>query len=154
MRSSQSENRATSDQSEKLLTATLPVRLDREQLWEELLRKAESPVQFIPGIVGCTVLERRPDGLLREIVLADGHSQRERVLFTPPDLIEFDQVTDPLLTRITNEITGDDQRVSLTLTVELSPEGLARGPEFVAGTREYFAGTLASIVDTLHGENR
>jgi hypothetical protein len=151
MRSSQSEKPATSDQSQKLLSATLPVRLDRERLWTELVRKAEDPVPFIPAIIECTVLERRADGFLREIVIDGGRRQRELVVLAPPNRVEFEQVTDPLLTRITNEITGDGAELSLTLTVELSPEGLARGPEFVAGTREYFAGTLRSIVDALHG---
>ncbi|GAB2483175.1 hypothetical protein GCM10027063_26620 [Promicromonospora xylanilytica] len=154
MRSSQSEKPATSDQPERLLSATLPVRLGRERLWDELVRKAENPVPFIPAIIGCTVLERHPDGFLREIVIEGGHRQRERVVLVPPHRVEFEQVTDPLLVRITNEITGDDDALSLTLTVELSPEGLAGGPQLVAGTREYFAGTLRSIVDTLHGTDR
>jgi hypothetical protein len=164
MRSSQSDKpqnsheAETSDQSEKLLSATLPVRLDRERLWAELVRKAEDPVPFIPAIIDCTVLERHPDGFLREIVIDGGRRQRERVVFAPPNRVEFEQVTDPLLTRITNEITRggtrDGEELSLTLTIELSAEGLAKGPEFVAGTREYFAGTLRSIVDTLHGVGR
>ncbi|GAB3174237.1 hypothetical protein GCM10027059_46120 [Myceligenerans halotolerans] len=136
------------------LSATLPVRLDRTRLWQELLRKAENPVPFIPAVVGCTVLERDPDGLLREIVLEDGRRERERVVFAPPGRIEFEQVTDPLLTRIVNEISEDGGQLWLTLHVDLSAEGVARGAGFEAGTRQYFAGTLRSIVDTLHGAVR
>lgn len=136
------------------LISTLPVRLRPDQIWDGLLRKAENPVPFIPAITGCTVLERHPDGsLTREIVVGDRDRQREHVTFEPMRRIVFEQLTDPYLSAIVNEIGQDESGPSLTLSVVLSAEGMARAerePGFVAGLRDYFAGTLRDIVDTLH----
>jgi hypothetical protein len=136
------------------LTSTLPVRLRPEQIWAELLRKAENPVPFIPAITGCTVLERHPDGsLTREIVLGDRDRQREHVTFEPVRRIVFAQLTDPYLSAIINEIGQDEAGPSLTVSVVVSAEGMARDdrePGYLAGLRDYFAGTLRDIVATLH----
>jgi hypothetical protein len=107
-----------------VITSTLPVRLSRAQLWDGLVHKAADPVPYVPAITGCTVLERYPDGLLREIVVRDSERQRERVYFENGRRVVFDQVTDPFLRTIVNEIgeNGPDG-VSLTLTVTLTPEG-------------------------------
>ena len=39
--------------------------LDRDQVWRGLVMKAENPLPFVPVISSCTVIERRPDGLVR-----------------------------------------------------------------------------------------
>jgi hypothetical protein len=136
------------------LTSTLPVRLRPEQIWDGLLRKAENPVPFIPAITGCTVLERHPDGsLTREIVIGERDRQRERVTFEPMRRIVFEQLTDPNLSAIVNEIGQDGSGPSLTVSVVVSVAGMAREdrePGYLAGLRDYFAGTLRDIVDTLH----
>jgi hypothetical protein len=133
------------------IAATLPVRTSRAQLWAALVRKAEDPVPFIPAITACQILERYPDGgLLREIVIGYEHRQRERARFEPEDRVVFAQLTDPNLTTIVNEIGADADGPTLTLAVELSEAGAARGPEFIEQTRAYFTGTLRAIVDTMH----
>ena len=134
--------------------SALPVRLDRATLWEGLTRKAADPVPFIPAITACTVLERYPDGLLREITIEGGERQRERGRFTPRRRIVFEQLTEPYLSSIENEIVElESGGLLLVLTVRLSAAGIERAerePGYLKGTDEYFAGTLHSIVDTLH----
>lgn len=136
------------------IASTLPVDLSRAQLWEGLKRKAVDPVPFVPAITACTILERYSDGLLREIVVRDTDRHRERVVFEPTTRVVFEQLTDPQLATITNEIEEDGTGgLRLTLTVALSPEGIARAqrePQYLAESRDFFAGTLRAIVDTLH----
>lgn len=140
--------------STSVLTSTLPVRLTRDELWAGLRRKAEDPVPFIPAITACTVLERRPDGsLVREIVIGGETRQRELVTFEPKRRIVFEQLTDPDLHAIVNQVDEDEDGLRLTLRIELSERGTAkaaREPAFLNGTKDYFAGTLRDIVATLH----
>ncbi|WNZ07746.1 AtaL-like protein [Streptomyces sp. 11x1] len=144
------------------LSWTLPVvgedeggrrRLDPEEVWQGLLRKAENPVPFIAGITGCQVLERHEDGLLREITVAGRAKARERVVFHDRRLMVFHQIDDPYLAEIHNEIGRDEQgATTLTIRVLLSAEGKAKGQRdgsFVESTARYFGGIVQPIVDTL-----
>lgn len=135
-----------------VIQSQLPLRADlgRRRLWSILLGKVENPVPFIPGIVGCTVLERWPGGLLREIVLRDGRRVHERVSFEPERRITFQVLDDPDLDLIVNEIGEDeDGRLRFTLHVQVSERGVERSRReagFLADTERYFAGTLRAIV--------
>ena len=133
---------------------TMVVQLTPAELWKGLINKAEDPVPYLPEITACTVLERYPNGLLREIQVRNGKRQRELATFEPMRRITFAQLTDPLLAEIVNEI-GTDQvgRTTFTLYVTLSPAGLeraAREPGFSAKIDEFFGGTVGQIVETLH----
>jgi hypothetical protein len=137
----------------QILTSTLPVRLTVADLWAGLERKAENPVGYVPAITACTVLERTDTGFVREIVVQDVVRQRERVTFQHMKRVVFDQLTDPDLATIVNEITEDQHGVWFTLVVTLSSAGIARAerePRFLSETREYFASTVRPIVDELH----
>ncbi|MEU7134867.1 SRPBCC family protein [Streptomyces sp. NPDC046261] len=105
------------------IEVTLPVndparpeqpRLDRAQVWEGLLRKAENAVPFVAGMSQCTVLERRENGLLREVVV-NGERLREEVTFEPPLLVSFLRRGDRDSWVIRNRI-GEDSTGALTLT--------------------------------------
>ena len=58
--------------------------LTRLELWQGMLHRVENPIPFLPGLEGCTILERSGNELLREldfgpavihdrVTLADGH---------------------------------------------------------------------------------
>ncbi|WP_433831165.1 SRPBCC family protein [Actinoplanes sp. CA-015351] len=135
------------------ITSTLPVRLTREQLWAGLVYKAADPVPFLPAVTGCTVLERYPDGLLREIVVRGTDRQRERVTFSPPDRMDFAQLTEPLWETISNIVTDRPDGPALTLSLRLSAAGAdkaAADPEFLTQMREFVEATLVAVVNTLH----
>lgn len=51
-------------------SATLPP-LTREQLWRGLVERAENPLSFVLGLDSCSVIERLPDGLIRELCFGD-----------------------------------------------------------------------------------
>jgi len=66
-------------------------RLTQDQVWRGLIIKAENAVLFVPRMQACTVIERRSDGLLREVV-NDGHRFREKITFSPPVEVLFERV--------------------------------------------------------------
>jgi hypothetical protein len=135
------------------ITSTLPVRLSRRLLWTGLERKAADPVPFLPAVTGCTVLERYPDGLLREIVVRGEHRERERVTFSPPDRMDFTQLTAPLWQTISNIIGDGPGGTTLTLSLQLSPAGEEKArlePQYLAAMRDFVESTLVAVVDGLH----
>ena len=58
-------------------------RLTQSQVWRGLVMKGENAVPFVPRMQACEVLERYPDGLLREVV-NDGNRFREKPLLAFP----------------------------------------------------------------------
>lgn len=120
-----------------------PVNLDRDRLWAGLLHKAANPTSYISSITDCTVLERRPGELVREIVVNGSIREREHAIFHAPDRIVFHQLTDSSLDTIVNSIEAEDGTVYLRLTITGTPGRLAE-------MNDYFAHTLVEIVDALH----
>lgn len=92
--------------------ATIARPITRTQLWQGLVLRAEQPEPFLDGLDTCTVLERHPHRLERE--LRFGHTLiRDRVLFTPRKRVRFE-------IRGRMGLTGD----SMQMTVE-EPETAA-----------------------------
>lgn len=99
------------------------------------------------------MLERHPDGLLREITVAGRAKARERVVFHERRLMVFHQLDDPYLAEIHNEVGQDEHgAATLTIRVVLSAEGKAKGEResaFLESTERYFGGIVRPIVDTM-----
>lgn len=133
---------------------TRVVQLTPTELWKGLLHKAEDPVPYLPEITACTVLERYPDGLLREIEIRSSQRHCEQVTFEPERRVIFKQSTDPLLAEIVNEVgINRAGQTTFTLCVTLSQAGLERArsdPGYSAEIDAFFGGTIGSIVDMLH----
>jgi hypothetical protein len=70
--------------------------LDRSQVWRGLVMKAENPLPFVPVISSCTVIERRADGLVRDIV-DKGDTIRETVTFHPERMVKFERTSGRVL---------------------------------------------------------
>ncbi|MFI5762102.1 MULTISPECIES: AtaL-like protein [unclassified Streptomyces] len=136
--------------------ATAPVRLDREEVWRSMEHKAEDPSSYVPYIVGCEVLERYPDGMLREIAYSDRGTARERVWYEK-SLMRMTFVTsdDPDITEIVNEVgEGKDGELTFTLRVTLTDEAERKAqsdPDFLPGLSRLFAVSLRTIVDATVG---
>ncbi|MFG3494216.1 AtaL-like protein [Streptomyces sp. NPDC047928] len=127
--------------------------LDPEALWQSLRHKAESPVSYVPSITEASVVERYDDGFLREILLRGKNRYRERVHFEPKNRVVFEQLDDPFLALITNEIGHDaDGRPTYTLAVTLSDGGIEKArqdPGFLAGTDMVFFDTARATANSL-----
>src|ERR1700733_13778386 len=124
--------------------------LDRGQVWRGLVMKAENPLPFVPVISSCKVIERRPDGLIREIV-DKGDTIREVVTFYPQRMVQFERTSGRVLGTILNEIIEDDDGdLALKFTFKLTVEGIEPGSTAerdFAGDME--AGYLMAVAATL-----
>jgi hypothetical protein len=125
-------------------------RLDRNLVWRGLVMKAENPLPFVPVISSCKVIERRADGLVREIV-DKGDTIRETVTFHPERLVKFERTSGRVLGTILNEIIeGSDGELALkftfTLTIENVAAGSAQEKEFAAQMED---GYLMAVRATL-----
>ena len=112
------------------------VRLHRSLVWDGLVMKAENPLPFVPVISSCTVIERRADGLIREIV-DKGDPIREVVTFYPQRMVKFERTSGRVLGTILNEIVDDADgdlalKFTFTLTIENVAAGSAEEEEFAA----------------------
>ena len=101
--------------------------LTRSLVWLGLVMKAENPLPFVPVISSCKVIERRSDGLVREIV-DKGDTITEIVTFQPERTVKFERTSGRVLGTILNEIVEDnDGDLALRFTFALSVEGVADG---------------------------
>jgi len=101
--------------------------LTRSLVWRGLVMKAENPLPFVPVISSCKVIERTPDGLVREIV-DKGDAITEVVTFHPERMVKFERTSGRVLGTILNEIIEDDDgALALKFTFTLSIEGVAAG---------------------------
>ncbi len=80
--------------------------LPRSLVWRGLVMKAENPLPFVPVISSCKVLERRSDGIVREIV-DKGDTITEVVTFDPERTVKFERTSGRVLGTILNEIIED-----------------------------------------------
>ena len=125
-------------------------RLDRSLVWHGLVMKAENPLPFVPVISSCKVIERRADGLVREIV-DKGDTIRETVTFHPERLVKFERTSGRVLGTILNEIIEDTDgelalKFTFTLTIENVAAGSAAEKEFAAQMED---GYLMAVRATL-----
>jgi hypothetical protein len=101
--------------------------LPRSLVWRGLVMKAENPLPFVPVISNCEVLERRSDGIVREIV-DKGDTITEVVTFYPERMVKFERTSGRVLGTILNEIIEDgDGDLALKFTFTLSIDGIAAG---------------------------
>jgi hypothetical protein len=125
-------------------------RLDRSLVWRGLVMKAENPLPFVPVISSCKEIERRADGLVREIV-DKGDTIRETVTFHPERLVKFERTSGRVLGTILNEIIEDSDgelalKFTFTLTIENVAAGSAQEKEFAAQMED---GYLMAVRATL-----
>ena len=112
--------------------------LTRSLVWRGLVMKAENPLPFVPVISSCKVIERRGDGLVREIV-DKGDTITEVVTFQPERMVKFERTSGRVLGTILNEIVEDaDGDLALRFTFTLSITGVADG----SAEEKDFAGSM------------
>jgi len=91
---------------------TTPVHAREETVWKVLMDKVERPEKYVPGIDGCRIVERTPDGLVRA-VSAGGATFHEKVTFDPDTAeITFTLLDHPLYTGCVINRAGGTSRQS------------------------------------------
>ncbi len=63
-------------------------KVSRSDIWRGLVMKAENALPFVPGMAKCNVVERTPNGLVRDIIFR-GEDARERITFHPQTKVVF-----------------------------------------------------------------
>jgi len=120
--------------------------LSREQVWQGLVMKAENAVPFVPGMEVCEVLERHPDGLLREVSFR-GSRMREKITLTAPVEVLFERVDSPDNAGwITNVISESEQGLLLTFTFAVRFPGTEPGSREEQAKGETMKGAYVSAV--------
>ncbi|MGC1480953.1 MAG: SRPBCC family protein [Chthoniobacterales bacterium] len=127
-------------------------KLTRRQLWLGLIRKAENPVGFVPGMESSEIVERVKDGLIREAVY-QGSKIRERVTIFEDHAIDFQQIETSNVGSVANFVSGDDDQLVLTFTFALrfpgvpeeSPEEQRQGKDAEEAFLPAVAHTVSAI---------
>lgn len=73
----------------------VPIRASRAEAWRTLRTKVEAPQRFLPRVVGCEVIDRRADEVLRRVTFDDGVTVTERVVLVPEEAVIFRLVDHP-----------------------------------------------------------
>jgi hypothetical protein len=103
--------------------------LSVEQVWRGLVMKAENALPFVAAMEDCKVIERYPDGFLRQIKLR-GVVMTERITFTPPVEVYFERIEAQGYNGwITNLISEGPNGPLLTFTFAVEFPGAAPGSE-------------------------
>lgn len=132
------------------------VPLDRAQLWEGLVRKAQDPIRFVPAISECRVLERGPDWFVREVVLR-GERVRELVTYYPGEGRVFFQRLPGCSAQGTVENLieeGPLGELRLRFTFHLTVAGLAPGSAEERRFAEEMRGSYLAAVGATLSETR
>ena len=137
------------------LSHTTPVNaeeppLNRAQIWQGLLLKAENPVPFLDAMSSCTVIDRGHGWLLRDFTLR-GEEMQERVTFEPQERVTFERTKSSAMGTIVNEIiTLDGGGMGLRFTFALNVAGLEDGsPQESAFAERMSQSYLRGVISTL-----
>jgi len=108
-------------------------KLSRSDIWKGLVMKAENALPFVPGMAKCDVVERTPNGLIRDIIFR-GEDARERITFYPEKKVVFVRESGNVDGFIVNEVLGDDDNLRLRFSFALQ---LVDAPSDSAEEREF-----------------
>jgi len=139
----------------KEVAANLPgqPKLSRSDIWKGLVMKAENALPFVPGMAKCDVVQRTPNGLVRDIVFR-GEDARERITFHPERKVVFVRESGNVDGFIVNEVLGgdDDLRLRFSFALQLvdAPSDSADEHEF----REIMERDYVKAVDATLGAIR
>jgi hypothetical protein len=108
-------------------------KLRRSDIWKGLVMKAENALPFVPGMAKCNVVQRTPNGLVRDIVFR-GEDARERITFHPENKVVFVRESGNVDGFIVNEVLGHDDNLRLRFSFALQ---LVDAPSDSAEEREF-----------------
>jgi hypothetical protein len=103
----------------KAVQSGLP-KLSRSDIWQGLVMKAENALPFVPGMAKCSIVERKPNGLIRDIIFR-GEDARERITLYPEHKVVFVRESGNVDGFIVNEVLGgdDDLRLRFSFALQL-----------------------------------
>ena len=134
--------------------------LDRDNVWDGLVLKADNALPFVPSMTFCEVTNRLSDTVFDRDIDFRGERFTERITLEEPHRVTFTRIAGPVLGTIANEIEGDGDdlqlRFSFALVVTGVEGGSAKEQEYADSmTGDYLkavAATLAAMRRIKSGE--
>lgn len=135
--------------------------LNRSQMWQGLLIKADNALPFVAAMTHCKVLSREGNTLIREIVFK-GETMQEKITFTPERQVRFDRLSGSAKGFILNEINEDaNQGLMLRFTFTFEMDGMPHGSQaekdFAANMEKDYLSAVQATVNAIRraaGEGR
>lgn len=130
------------------------LKLDREDVWNGLVRKAEFAPPYVKAITECRIIERDPTGFVREAVI-NGETLREQVVFDPMKTVTFDRLPGAsAMGRIRNLIEEENGALKLRFTFDLEIQGATaeQEAEFSAIMERDYRAAVQTTLDRIRDE--
>jgi acetylaranotin biosynthesis cluster protein L len=109
-------------------------RLERADVWDGLVLKANNALPFVPSMTFCEVIARHGDTVFDRDIDFRGQRFTERITLEEPHRVAFTRIAGPVLGTIANEIEGPDTDLRLRFSFALVVAGVEGGS---AGEQEY-----------------
>lgn len=128
-------------------------RLNRDDVWGGLVRKAENAVPFVAAITECRVLERDATGFTREAVI-NGETLQEHITLHPKERIVFDRLSGSAMGTIQNRIEEKEGELMLRFTFDLDLAGADAEQEaqFREGMEHSYLAAVQTTLDRIRQE--
>jgi hypothetical protein len=131
-------------------------RLDRQQVWEGLVLKANNALPFVPAMTYCEVTQRLSDTVFDRDIDFRGQRFTERITLEAPYRVTFTRIAGPVLGTIANEIEStDDGDLALRFSFALVVTGVAGGSAEEQAYADSMTGDyLQAVAATLNAMRR
>jgi len=130
-------------------------RLDRQQVWEGLVLKANNALPFVPAMTYCEVTQRHSDTVFDRDIDFRGQRFTERITLEAPHRVTFTRIAGPVLGTIANEIETVDDDLTLRFSFALVIHGVAGGSAEEQAYADSMTGDyLKAVAATLNAMRR
>ena len=130
-------------------------RLDRQQVWEGLVLKANNALPFVPAMTYCEVTHRHSDTVFDRDIDFRGQRFTERITLEAPHRVTFTRIAGPVLGTIANEIQSTDEGLALRFSFALVVTGVAGGSAEEQAYADSMTGDyLQAVAATLNAMRR
>ena len=131
-------------------------RLDRQNVWDGLVLKANNALPFVPAMTYCEVTQRHSDTVFDRDIDFRGQRFTERITLEPPYRVTFTRIAGPVLGTIANEIEStDDGDLALRFSFALVVVGVAGGSAEEQAYADSMTGDyLQAVAATLNAMRR
>jgi hypothetical protein len=131
-------------------------RLDRQNVWDGLVLKANNALPFVPSMTFCEVTERHSEAVFDRDIDFRGERFTERITLEAPYRVTFTRIAGPVLGTIANEIEStDDGDLTLRFSFALVIHGVAGGSAEEQAYADSMTGDyLQAVAATLNAMRR
>jgi hypothetical protein len=130
-------------------------RLDRQNVWDGLVLKANNALPFVPSMTFCEVTQRHSDTVFDRDIDFRGQRFTERITLEAPHRVTFTRIAGPVLGTIANEIETIDDDLTLRFSFALVIHGVAGGSAEEQAYADSMTGDyLQAVAATLNAMRR